>query len=1022
MDHHQLERYYYQENYSRFLESYQSEKSIINTRLHHLAAKTFQELNRWEDARTALKAVIPIGNEIEKLEAKLSLANLELVIEKLSRQNAFRLLEKCEAVKQEISEDHLFPWIISLRVKATLVASGLASAKEKEALITGGIKLLFSARDYPPHQRMALLQLLMSICIGNPRAHLKRALELYEKYQHQFPNQELMLNLVQSSKLIAELQTIYIEPKSLSPKELPKHLEEVKTFLVQNRHAYPNALVSAIYGEHLLDLEFKEGIEWVKKALPMLWANGSKQKVISLKNKCIHWLQDRGHTKEVPELTKTLAHYQTAQTVPFSHDLNIISKANIYFIQGNYPAGEQYLASNINKVTNEANRIHLISLLVNSSSKINRTNRNAIQLLENEIKLLGIEDSVLHAQLLSFLAIVYPKHQKAKLFKQSAETYLNNGYIEEAFQQYKNYLSEIGGGGDGNFANEYTEQVNRLDRIFSSDKWIKYPASTQASIFQNIGQTHISQGNLAKGLEVLKLASVKFKEAHHLRAFAINNQYLILACIQQGRRNKDLTSYINARRHAKEAMPILEKNEIADFLWRLYFHYSICFSEPLRYRLIPEGDLDEYKSQASHYLYQALYAQNQINDYTATLPNDQRIFALSKLTSEAHQLVFSGFYFFLEDKAYKECIAWLEASRNLIASKGSKQGYRDYVYEVQQELKRLKKPLDTQWFTYYYLHRTEAYVFLFNQKHDDPLFVKIDGSETLLAELEQITKNEGLILDSKAYYRLNAFIAPILSNIPRDVPICIIPYGDLQDVPFHFLGEDKPLTCRNSTYYHYSLNLWLKEKKSIKNPDHSIRIFADPLANLKSALEEGQLIADLYKTTPAKRGKVSKKVFLKSLKTHSILHFAGHGRGTKSENLKALRIELGAGDYITAQDLINEQNTSELVVLGACITGYQTLLGGEEKASIPYALIISGVSAVISSRWVIDDEEALQFFISFYKELIKSKNVLDAYRYAFSETVHLESVKGLVIHGLPMTLPYNSSWLDHFKNIVCSDP
>ena len=179
----------------------------------------------------------------------------------------------------------------------------------------------------------------------------------------------------------------------------------------------------------------------------------------------------------------------------------------------------------------------------------------------------------------------------------------------------------------------------------------------------------------------------------------------------------------------------------------------------------------------------------------------------------------------------------------------------------------------------------------------------------------------------------------------------------------------------------------------------------DPTGDLKGAAKEGKRIANLYSTAPKLGASVTKDLFLKSLKTNAIIHFAGHGKTAKSTNLQSLRIELGNGQMVTAKDLINERNVANLVVLGACVTGFQSLLGGEEKASIPYSLIVSGVASVMASKWTLDDEEGLIFFEAFYKALITGKSGLHAYWEAYQSLSESSSCHGLALYGLPKQEP-----------------
>ena len=85
---------------------------------------------------------------------------------------------------------------------------------------------------------------------------------------------------------------------------------------------------------------------------------------------------------------------------------------------------------------------------------------------------------------------------------------------------------------------------------------------------------------------------------------------------------------------------------------------------------------------------------------------------------------------------------------------------------------------------------------------------------------------------------------------------------------------------------------------------------------------------------------------------------------------------------IFGSEIINKNFTqTELVVLSACETGFgnSTFFGGENLAN---SFLRAGAKNIISTLWPVDDQITQQFMITFYRELLKNKNINLALRTA----------------------------------------
>ena len=131
----------------------------------------------------------------------------------------------------------------------------------------------------------------------------------------------------------------------------------------------------------------------------------------------------------------------------------------------------------------------------------------------------------------------------------------------------------------------------------------------------------------------------------------------------------------------------------------------------------------------------------------------------------------------------------------------------------------------------------------------------------------------------------------------------------------------------------------------------------------------------------------------------SIIHLATHGffiegnkynrfnwgllaANSKNNMQTDFKKEARNDGIIFGSEIINKNFTqTELVVLSACETGYgnSTFFGGENLAN---SFLRAGAKNIISTLWPVDDQITQQFMITFYRELLKNKNINLALRTA----------------------------------------
>ena len=86
---------------------------------------------------------------------------------------------------------------------------------------------------------------------------------------------------------------------------------------------------------------------------------------------------------------------------------------------------------------------------------------------------------------------------------------------------------------------------------------------------------------------------------------------------------------------------------------------------------------------------------------------------------------------------------------------------------------------------------------------------------------------------------------------------------------------------------------------------------------------------------------------------------------------------------LTAQEVAHiDMRKTELVVMSACETGLGDIKGSEGVYGLQRSFKMAGVGYIIMSLWQVPDKETEEFMTSFYKKLIKQKDI----KKAFAET------------------------------------
>lgn len=201
-------------------------------------------------------------------------------------------------------------------------------------------------------------------------------------------------------------------------------------------------------------------------------------------------------------------------------------------------------------------------------------------------------------------------------------------------------------------------------------------------------------------------------------------------------------------------------------------------------------------------------------------------------------------------------------------------------------------------------------------------------------------------------------------------------------------------------------------------------------ASIRSILEENRVPVSYFTQDEASEG-----AFKEAAKSSAVLHIATHGffypdpEGTAVERTKSVRVEevvfrggergpgvagfventnplmrsgivfAGANDVwseqgspgtedgvLTAQEVADlDMRKTKLVVLSACETALGDIRGSEGVYGLQRSFKMAGVKFLIMSLWQVPDKETELFMTTFYKKLIKTKDLKKAFSLAQKE-------------------------------------
>lgn len=233
-------------------------------------------------------------------------------------------------------------------------------------------------------------------------------------------------------------------------------------------------------------------------------------------------------------------------------------------------------------------------------------------------------------------------------------------------------------------------------------------------------------------------------------------------------------------------------------------------------------------------------------------------------------------------------------------------------------------------------------------------------------------------VDGKKLYDL--LLKPLDLNSSN---IVIVPDKQLWRIPFHALSPDGNKYLIETKTVSYSPSVYLLKQQLLYEPPNrkTIQIFANDTFNrqkLGYVNNEAMSIGKLFGASP--RLNASRSDFLKSAAETDILHFSMHAQ-LDSENplssFLAFQQNVADSGRLSVNDLLSVRlKPNNLAFLASCDTS--KVHNGEGLISLPWALLGSGSSSVISSQWEASDRATQDLTVAFYREFLSGQSTASA--------------------------------------------
>jgi CHAT domain-containing protein len=263
--------------------------------------------------------------------------------------------------------------------------------------------------------------------------------------------------------------------------------------------------------------------------------------------------------------------------------------------------------------------------------------------------------------------------------------------------------------------------------------------------------------------------------------------------------------------------------------------------------------------------------------------------------------------------------------------------------------------------------------------------------------------------DPDGRYLYSQLVAPIVSRIPKNSKIYVIPDGSLNNLNFetlivpepqpHFLIEDATIINANSLHL-----LAASCRKRPEGPP-SLLLIGNSTASSERypELPKAQIQMDKvsshfqsHRLRIFRREQATPEAYLGSdLEQFTYIHFVAHGTASRLSPLDSAIIlsnngEGGDSFKLYAREIIQHPLKAKLVTISSCYGAGERAYAGEGLVGLSWAFLRAGAHNVIAALWEATDASTERLMDSFYQQIARGVPPESALRNAKLAILHSE--------------------------------
>jgi CHAT domain-containing protein len=204
--------------------------------------------------------------------------------------------------------------------------------------------------------------------------------------------------------------------------------------------------------------------------------------------------------------------------------------------------------------------------------------------------------------------------------------------------------------------------------------------------------------------------------------------------------------------------------------------------------------------------------------------------------------------------------------------------------------------------------------------------------------------------------------------IPPDVPLVVVPVGDLQRIPWAPLHDAATTVAPSASF-------WARTRRERGTAARSVALVAGP--DLPGAVDEVDALAKVHPNADLLVPPDSSAAAVTSaLRDVGLAHLACHGT-VRADNPTFSSLLLSDGP-LTVHELGMRAGAPHRIVLAACDSGVQVSYPGNEALGFVSALFARGTAGLVASTVLVPDLDALPLMQSLHEHIARGAPVADA--------------------------------------------